>query len=83
VDFAALSLAAQRGGGSVAGPVSQGAFLDGLGIRQRANVLAQSRGANPDQIFGEAARLIDDDEMGLLFKVLSILPPNAPKPPGL
>ncbi len=83
VDFAALSAAARRGGASVAGPVSQGDFLDGLGIRQRADALANVRGADPEKIYRQVARLIDDDQMGTLFKVISILPPNAPKPPGL
>ncbi|HEV2651141.1 MAG TPA: SAM-dependent methyltransferase, partial [Rhizomicrobium sp.] len=83
VDFAALSAAARRGGATVAGPVSQGDFLDGLGVRQRANALAHARGANPENIYRQVARLIDDDEMGKLFKVIAILPPNAPKPPGL
>jgi NADH dehydrogenase [ubiquinone] 1 alpha subcomplex assembly factor 7 len=83
VDFAALSAAARRGGASVAGPVSQGDFLDGLGIRQRADALARARGAKPENIYGQVARLIDDDQMGKLFKVISILPPHTPKPPGL
>jgi SAM-dependent MidA family methyltransferase len=74
VDFAALSRAAQRGGGSVTGPVSQGAFLDSLGIRQRANALALARGAEPDKIYRQVARLIDGDQMGSLFKVISIVP---------
>ncbi|HEV2652041.1 MAG TPA: SAM-dependent methyltransferase [Rhizomicrobium sp.] len=83
VDFAALASAARRGGASVAGPASQGDFLDGLGIRHRADALANVRGADPEKIYRQVARLIDDDQMGTLFKVISILPPNAPKPPGL
>ncbi len=83
VDFAALASAGRRGGAAVAGPVTQGDFLDRLGIRQRADALANTRGANPEKIYRQAARLIDDDEMGKLFKVIAILPPNAPKPPGL
>jgi NADH dehydrogenase [ubiquinone] 1 alpha subcomplex assembly factor 7 len=83
VDFAALAQAATHRGAKVAGPVPQGNFLDNLGIRQRAEILAQAAGAKPDQVESQVARLIDADQMGLLFKVLAILPSNAPNPPGL
>ena len=46
VDFAALAAAGKRGGASVFGPVTQGAFLANLGIAERAEQLMK---ANPER----------------------------------
>ena len=82
VDFAILAAAARRGGAVTFGPVGQGAFLERLGIRERASVLAEK---NPDQaaaIEKAVERLTSAAAMGELFKVLAIMPPNLPPPPG-
>lgn len=82
VDFAALAKAAVRSGAKAYGPVAQGAFLEKLGLKQRAEHLSS---ANPQTASATAAaveRLVDAREMGTLFKALAILPDHAPPPPG-
>ncbi len=83
VDFAALARAATGAGAATHGPVPQGLFLSRVGIAERVARLRRS--ATPAQARDvEAAchRLIADEEMGTLFKVLAITPPNLPAPPG-
>ena len=83
VDFALLSRVAREAGATVVGPVTQGAFLDAVGIRLRAERL--KRGLPPDAlaILDQAVgRLTDPDAMGQLFKVLAILSPGI-TPAGL
>ncbi len=84
VDFAALADIAAAAGATVRGPVTQGEFLQGLGIAARAERLIV--GATPAQAadIGTACRrLIDGKEMGNLFKVLCIAGPTMPVPAGL
>jgi SAM-dependent MidA family methyltransferase len=76
VDFAGLAAAGKRGGASVFGPVTQGAFLANIGITERAEQLMKS---NPDQaeaLLAAVERLIGHDKMGRLFKALALLPPR-------
>lgn len=82
VDFAALAEAARAAGADVLGPVPQGAFLERLGMRQRADALMLN--ATPEQvqeIDGAYARLTHDDQMGELFKVIAVTAPGFPVPP--
>jgi SAM-dependent MidA family methyltransferase len=75
VDFAALAAAGKRGGASVLGPVTQGLFLANLGVTERAEQLMK---ANPEQasdLLAAVERLIGNDKMGQLFKVLALIPP--------
>ena len=66
------------------GPVGQGAFLERLGITERARVLARGRpAAEAAAIAAAHRRLTHPDEMGNLFQVLAFLPEGAPPPPGL
>ncbi len=77
VDFAALAGAAEAAGACVQGPVPQGAFLQRLGLAARADAL--TRKATADQARDiEAARhrLSDADQMGVLFKVLTVAHPS-------
>ena len=73
VDFTALAAAAQQAGGRCYGPVSQGAFLSQLGIRQRAATLKQETACR---------RLIDPTTMGTLFKVMAVTGRLPESPPG-
>jgi NADH dehydrogenase [ubiquinone] 1 alpha subcomplex assembly factor 7 len=82
VDFAALGDAAVRGGAAAHGPVPQGNFLDDLGIRARADVIGNHNPQMRDALNEQVARLINADQMGLLFKALAIVPKSAPPPPG-
>jgi len=74
VDFGQLSQTAQSC--RVQGPVSQGAFLERLGISARMNQLAQ-RSKDPDSIVRAHRRLVHPDEMGKLFKALALTPNTA------
>ncbi len=74
VDFAALAAAARAAGAATAGPVGQGAFLEALGIRVRAAMLARRAGARQRKdIHAAVRRLIAPDMMGELFKVLAVV----------
>ena len=68
VDFAALAAGADI---NVGGPVTQGGFLKALGIETRAAMLKQKASVQQEeQIEKGLHRLIDSDQMGLLFKVI-------------
>jgi SAM-dependent MidA family methyltransferase len=82
VDFAALAQAVERGGAKALGPVAQGDFLRALSIEHRAEQLAKKNPAHSKSIQSALQRLTAPDEMGNLFKVLAIMPPTAPAPPG-
>jgi len=81
VDFHALAGAASPAATTPMTP--QGVFLERLGITQRAQVLAQS-------LTGEALkahilahrRLTHPEEMGNLFKVMAVFPPDKAAPFG-
>ena len=53
------------------GSITQGEFLQNLGINIRAEMLKQGARAEHDIEFG-LHRLIGDNEMGKLFRVLEI-----------
>ena len=83
VDFAALADGFREGGACPFGPVTQGALLEALGIRERTERLAA--GAAPDAaslIRSATNRLIDADQMGTLFKALAVAAEHAPPPAG-
>lgn len=82
VDFGALRLAAAEAGAVVYGPVPQGAFLNALGIRSRAEVLAAASPAHAQDIEASLTRLTSDEGMGRLFKVMALTSPGLPVPPG-
>ena len=73
VNFSALVHAAHAIGIEVKGPTAQGIFLETLGIRQRAEKL--NKNATPQQktaITVALERLTATDQMGQLFKVITI-----------
>jgi SAM-dependent MidA family methyltransferase len=82
VDFQSLAHVAAVAGAKSFGPVTQAQFLEALGIKIRANILAQRNPTAAAAIADGVARLTDDAQMGTLFKALAILPPHAPPPPG-
>lgn len=82
VAFAPLARAATPARASTLTP--QGVFLERLGITARAHALARSLGdAALDDHIAAHRRLTHPDEMGNLFKVMAITPPDAPLPPAL
>jgi NADH dehydrogenase [ubiquinone] 1 alpha subcomplex assembly factor 7 len=83
VDFQQIAQAAREAGAEVHGPVGQGAFLRGLGLDQRAEILQRQAGpAQADAIVRARARLAEADQMGALFKALAIVPPGYGVPAG-
>jgi NADH dehydrogenase [ubiquinone] 1 alpha subcomplex assembly factor 7 len=83
VDFAGLADLARAQGVVPQGPVTQGAFLGGLGLFQRTEKLMQGR--PPDQgaaLMAAARRLADAQAMGHLFKVMALCSPDCPPLPG-
>jgi NADH dehydrogenase [ubiquinone] 1 alpha subcomplex assembly factor 7 len=84
VDFAALAAAAGEAGAATHGPVTQGAFLQMLGIGLRTETLKAKRDAKEcAELDAALDRLIGAEGMGSLFKVLALTSPDAPVPAGL
>lgn len=75
VDFEALGQAASTGGGHVHRPISQGEFLVGLGLLERAGKLGAGRDQLAQAAIHDAVnRLAGEGKglMGALFKVLAV-----------
>ena len=71
VDFKALSSIAKINGISCWGPISQGSFLRRLGIETRADKLSVSASKETKESIKRAKqRLINEDQMGSLFKAM-------------
>jgi NADH dehydrogenase [ubiquinone] 1 alpha subcomplex assembly factor 7 len=83
VDFAALAEAAARGGAVASRVVSQGTWLETLGIVARAMALAAKNPGDTDSIAAARRRLCDEAEMGRLFKVIALRAPDCPEVVGL
>jgi NADH dehydrogenase [ubiquinone] 1 alpha subcomplex assembly factor 7 len=82
VDFAALKREAATLGLRSYGPMPQGEFLLKLGLGTRRSQLLDR--ATPEQraaIASGAARLIEPEQMGLLFKALALSSGGLPAPP--
>lgn len=82
VDFGQLARNTQSLGLRVAGPVTQGEFLHGLGIEARAAALSQHAPEKRAQIARQLWRLTDPEEMGELFKLIVLDHESLPAPPG-
>lgn len=78
VDFATAAEVAQVNGARWMGTVTQGAFLRALGIEARAERLAASAPQHKSAVLAAMERLIADDQMGNLFKVMGLAAPNWP-----
>jgi SAM-dependent MidA family methyltransferase len=82
VDFEAVGEAASRAGGAMTSVVTQGEWLDRLGIAQRAAALTASHPERAADIAAAVRRLTGDNEMGTLFKLVAIHSPDWPAPAG-
>jgi SAM-dependent MidA family methyltransferase len=82
VDFQAISEAARTAGAAAWGPVTQGQFLNRLGLAQRTRRLADANPARATELMQAAERLGAPSRMGELFKVLAITQAGAAPPPG-
>lgn len=78
VDFATLAAAAIASGLGAHGPVAQRDFLGSLGLDARAAALAR---IDPG-VMAARHRLMGEDAMGTLFKVLALTAPGWPEPAG-
>ena len=78
VDFAALAEAARQAGAPVSRAVSQGSWLETLGISARAMALAAKNPQDTESIAEARRRLCDEEEMGRLFKVMALRSPDWP-----
>ncbi|MCW3846296.1 SAM-dependent methyltransferase [Sphingomonas sp. LB-2] len=82
VDFGTIREAAEIEGLTVHGPVTQGEFLTALGIDQRAAALAKASPERADALAADRDRLVGDEMMGELFKVIALTAPGWPVPAG-
>lgn len=82
VNFAHLSELAKNVGLNVYGPCPQGQFLSRLGIELRAVALSRSSKKTKEKVARQLHRLTDTDEMGSLFKAISLQSKPLPAPLG-
>jgi len=72
VDFEAVAHAAAESGATATAVVTQGNWLERLGIRARADALVAANPNQADEIRAALDRLIAPNEMGELFKAMAI-----------
>ena len=82
VDFASMAEVALSHGARHLGTVTQGHWLRSLGIDQRAEALAGAAPKHASAILAAKERLIADDQMGTLFKVMGLASPEWPEGAG-
>ncbi len=83
VDFEAIARGAIDSGVKVHGPVTQGQFLDRLGLALRIEMLCKGKTAEEvAKIQAGASRIAASNQMGEIFKVLCISSPSLPTPSG-
>ncbi|QTL05829.1 SAM-dependent methyltransferase [Aquabacter sp. L1I39] len=85
VDFAALARSATRAGARAFGPLTQGDFLERLGLSARADRLKFNATVDQKEAVDVAHRRLAgtaDGEMGTLFKVLCLTSTAFVSPPG-
>ncbi len=83
VDFEALGRIALEAGVSAHGPVTQGRFLDRLGLPLRVEALCKGvDGKKAEEIRAGAARIAAPNAMGEIFKVFCLSSPSLPTPAG-
>jgi NADH dehydrogenase [ubiquinone] 1 alpha subcomplex assembly factor 7 len=73
VDFEVLGHAFAKGSAKVARPMTQGQFLQAMGLEARTQVLAAKAAAPQQQnIISASERLANPAQMGELFKVMAV-----------
>lgn len=72
VDFELLKEVAEKHGADVMGLEMQGDWLHAMGIDVRHEALLRKSPADKDKLTRQYNRLVDDGQMGILFKVLGI-----------
>ena len=79
VDFEAL---VRANSARAFGPVEQGAWLRAIGIDMRADALARKFADRAPEIAAARDRLVGDNQMGRLFKVMALVSPDWAEPAG-
>jgi NADH dehydrogenase [ubiquinone] 1 alpha subcomplex assembly factor 7 len=82
VDFASLAEAAREMGARSFGPVSQGAFLNALGLGARGEMLKRAAPSEARTIDAAIDRLAGEAQMGHLFKAMAMAPSSTMSLPG-
>jgi NADH dehydrogenase [ubiquinone] 1 alpha subcomplex assembly factor 7 len=82
VDFEALADAAADAGALVSPTVTQGHWLNQLGIGARAAALTSKNPGRAEELATAVQRLTARDGMGELFKVMALHGPKWPQPAG-
>ena len=82
VDFEAVAKAARSVGVRATEVVTQGAWLERLGITARAAALARAHPDQTEEIEIARKRLCEFEQMGELFKMIGIHAPDWPPPEG-
>ena len=82
VDFTTLADAAKAAGAQSFGPVQQGAWLKHMGVDARIQSLTRTAPDREAEFTSQRDRLVAEDQMGKLFKVLGITAPHWPAPEG-
>jgi SAM-dependent MidA family methyltransferase len=82
VDFEALGQTAREAGAKVTPVVTQGDWLNRLGIGARAASLATANPERVPELEIAVDRLCHEEQMGQLFKVMAIHSPDWPAPAG-
>ena len=87
VDFATLAAAGARAGLRVSALADQGAWLNALGIKARAEALIAGAGGRveatvADSVAAALHRLTAPDQMGTLFKVMALVSEDWPEAAG-
>jgi NADH dehydrogenase [ubiquinone] 1 alpha subcomplex assembly factor 7 len=72
VDFELLQQVTERYGAEVMGLQTQGEWLTRLGIEMRLEALIRRNPGEADKLKRQRDRLVRDDQMGVLFKVLGL-----------
>ena len=84
VDFAAFAEAAHAGGAATWGPVPQRRLLTALGAAERAAVLSARATSRQRQALDDSVRrLLDPDQMGILFQAIALTSPGMSPPPAV
>jgi SAM-dependent MidA family methyltransferase len=82
VDFEAVRRAATDAGASCSVLVTQGEWLNALGIGARAAALAAANPGRADELAAQVQRLTGRDQMGELFKIMAVRSLDWPEPAG-
>ncbi len=82
VDFEAIGRAAREAGAKVTPVITQGEWLNRLGIGARAAALATANPKRIPDLERAVDRLCHEEQMGQLFKVMGVHSPDWPTPPG-